>query len=231
MAKIGQFRAVLGEATGIVRRSGGWMIGAGVAVTLTYLAADILIPDPYLLMAYGVLGFFAIYLQLLLTARMLSVSGLGDYQFNPGTPTNGRFASAFLLSLLTLVAIFAGLLLLVIPGLVLLARWGVCFPVLLAERATVGESLGRSWRMTGGHWEVATLVMIVILILSVPAWVSQYLLYPEYGMPTLPVAVLTNALFSLAWVLTWLFSAAFYVWIRQAEAKQDDLAIDRSLIA
>ena len=231
MTEIGHFGAVLGEAARIARRSSGWMIGTAVAVTLTYLAADMLVPDPYLIVAYGVLGFFAIYLQLLLMAHMLSVSGLADYQFNPKTPTDGRFASAFLLSLLTAVAIFAGLILLVIPGLILLARWGVCFPVLLAERATVNESLGRSWRMTGRRWKVATLVMIVILFLSVPAFVSVHLLYPTYGTPTFAAALLTNVLFSLAWVLSWLMSAAFYVWMRQAEAAHDNLANDRSLTA
>ena len=223
-----RFGSVIGEAATIARRSSGWLVFAAIVLTVTYMAADVLVPPPRLAAAYGALGFMSLYLELLLTARMLSVSGLADYRFDPRAPTDGRYASAFLLSLMTVLGIAVGLILLVIPGLVLLARWSICFVILLAERATVSESLNRSWRMTGRHWRVATLVTTAVILMWLWSFIAAFLLYPDYDPPALGDALLVNVLSGLARVGTWLLSVAFYVWMRRADAGQGELADDRS---
>jgi hypothetical protein len=81
-------------------------------------------------------------------------------------------------TILSSLGIAVGLALLVIPGLVLLTRWSVVFPVLVNERS-VGLGLERSWQLVRGRSWVAfwatlvpTLVLIsfVLAILFLDGW-------------------------------------------------------------
>jgi len=71
-------------------------------------------------------------------------------------------------SFLTGIGIGGGLLLLIVPGLYLLAVWAVVAPVVVIERRKVTEALGRSRQLVrGSGWPVLGAVMVGFLIAAV----------------------------------------------------------------
>src|SRR4051794_38268950 len=68
-------------------------------------------------------------------------------------------------SFLTGIGIGGGLLLLIVPGLYLLAVWAVVAPVVVIERRKVTDALGRSRQLVrGSGWPVLGAVMVGFLI-------------------------------------------------------------------
>ena len=194
-----------------------------LTLTIPYLLADLMFEPELIMLAYLVLGLISLYLQLLLTSAALSCA-LPDYKFDPQKPTRGRFPSIFLLSLISLLAVAAGLLLLVVPGLILLARWSVSAPILLAEDLSVMDSLRRSWELTRPHWKQALIIALLCLALFVPA-IFASLQYPDFGSPSLGLALATNGLFATASVLGWLLVTALYVLIIPAASPEGRSAL------
>jgi hypothetical protein len=84
-----------------------------------------------------------LYLQLLATFRTLRRAGLAP----PGFATEGRFASAFLGSLLYMLGVIGGLVLLVVPGVLLIGLWSLWLPAFAAEELRPIDALSRSWRL------------------------------------------------------------------------------------
>jgi hypothetical protein len=65
------------------------------------------------------------------------------------------------------LGIAAGLVLLVVPGLILLTRWIFIVPVIVLEKKSAGESFGRSWQLVkGSSWPVLWLILLTILVLA-----------------------------------------------------------------
>jgi hypothetical protein len=66
------------------------------------------------------------------------------------------------------LGVTGGLLLLVVPGLILLAYWAVVAPVILLERRRVFDAFGRSRQLVRGvGWSVFWVILIAFLIASV----------------------------------------------------------------
>lgn len=65
--------------------------------------------------------------------------------------------------LLIAIGVVAGLFLLIIPGLVLLAAWSLAAPAVVLEKRAVIESLGRSWRLVKSDL-LRVLAIVVITI-------------------------------------------------------------------
>ena len=188
-----------------------------VFLVFAYAAAELTLVWEVLGLAYFVLGLISLYLQLFLTAAALSFA-LPGYRFDRSNPTKGRLPSMFLLSVLWLFGVTGGLLLLIIPGLILLARWNLSAPVLLAEDSTAARSLGRSWELTRRHWKVTTATLVIGLAPLVPAFAID-LQYPDDGPPTIAMALASNMLFATASVLSWLLMCALYALITSPERK------------
>jgi hypothetical protein len=72
-------------------------------------------------------------------------------------------------SILAGIAIWIGLLLLIVPGLVLMTIWAVIIPVIVIERSGALDSFGRSQQLVRGHgWHVfGTLVLVFVIQLAV----------------------------------------------------------------
>jgi hypothetical protein len=72
-------------------------------------------------------------------------------------------------SILAVIAIWIGLLLLIVPGLVLMTIWAVIIPVIIIERSGALDSFGRSQQLVRGHgWHVfGTLVLVFVIQLAV----------------------------------------------------------------
>lgn len=73
----------------------------------------------------------------------------------------------FALSVLTGLAVMAGLILFVIPGLYVIGRLAVGQAVLVGERRGIGDSLKRAWDLSGDHaWRIlgfAALLLIAVI--------------------------------------------------------------------
>ena len=81
---------------------------------------------------------------------------------NRVSPRVGRLGVAGILAVLGVVA---GLLLLIVPGLVLLTWWILIAPVIVLERRGVIEAFGRSRELVRGHgWNVFGTIVIGVLI-------------------------------------------------------------------
>lgn len=96
-------------------------------------------------------------LGFVLTSQVLIRSGQC-----PDGLRNG-FGTYFGISLLSGLAIFVGLLLVVLPGLLLLIRWAPAFGYGLAKAESSTDALGQAWRATGPHW------LPIAIALSIPS--------------------------------------------------------------
>jgi hypothetical protein len=169
--------------------------------------------------ANSMMGLVDLYLQLLLTATLLGARSLLPARHDPSRPTLGRYPAAFGLSQIYLISVLARLALLVVPGLVLVARWSVSLPALVSEDIGIIESLRRSWRLTARDWLVPLLLHTFMIVALVAASGLAVLLYPPFEPAPFPLALLVNLLGSLALVTLWLAIAAFYVRLRARAAE------------
>lgn len=105
---------------------------------------------------------------------------------------------AIVMSIVMGIAYVVGLMLLVIPGLVLLALWAVAMPVLVRERLGVFESLGRSAELSeGARWAILLLVLLAIVASMVIAGVFEGIAEMVGGYPGLGLSAIGTALSSV----------------------------------
>jgi hypothetical protein len=157
-------------------------------------------------------GLLNLYLQLFATARALDLMGAMPADWRRADATEGRFPSAFLASFLSVLAILLGLALLIVPGIVLMALWGVWMPALLAERLGATEALRRSWRLVRPHpGRVVALLGVSStgLLLVVSSGVAPVVVWGDTALPAADWAIEPLlALWTIASAVLW---AAAYV--------------------
>jgi hypothetical protein len=74
----------------------------------------------------------------------------------------------FLIGLLMVLGIFAGTLLLIVPGMILVMMWSVAIPACVVERTGVFGAFSRSRELTRGHrWAIFGLYIAFILFMIV----------------------------------------------------------------
>lgn len=99
-----------------------------------------------------------------LFAGTLYLIGLSDDHTAPGAAfaiAINRYLALFLLTVISTLGIFAGLFLLILPGIALAVLWSVAFPILIAEQAHPIEALGASFtRLKSRFWPVFGLLAI-----------------------------------------------------------------------
>jgi hypothetical protein len=103
------------------------------------------------------------------------------------------------------LGVFAGMILLIIPGLYLLTQWAVAAPVVVIERRSAVEALGRSRALVRGHgWQVfgvlLVTIVIVLIISSVLVTIAQGISRTDvsYVISNLVSGVITAPFFALA---------------------------------
>lgn len=151
-------------------------------------------------------------MQYWLTAGLLDDLGLRL----AGKP---RFLAFFLTSALTWLGIFAGLVLGLVPGLILLAGWWVATVALIAGEGNVVGSIAYSWRVTRGLRGdilgtgiamlapfVVGLGLLYLILLQVPA---------EQEAFALVVVGLLELVLSFGFVVAWHSAIAVYVLTRR----------------
>ena len=75
------------------------------------------------------------------------------------------FMTFFGLSLLSGIAVSIGMILLIIPGLFLIARWSIAQPLVVARGDGVMQAFGESWERTRGNEFQILIAMLALLIL------------------------------------------------------------------
>ena len=94
----------------------------------------------------------------LLVETMLKRTGLMSY-------TGDRRILAFVgMSLLSALGVAGGFILLIIPGLIFMARWTVAGPLLIGKGERITAALGKSWQMTKGHEFPIIVALLLIMI-------------------------------------------------------------------
>ena len=153
--------------------------------------------------------------QFIVTSRAARRAGVMRAE---GVP--GRAASYVLLGIVSGLAIAIGFVLLVLPGLYLLARWSIAVPHVIVRGATMREAMRRSWQQTRDIVPptCAALVLvgsglIVSLILDgIPATASG-------PAPLMPSLVSNLAAFA-SMLLTWFLALAIYTLVTREEPQE-----------
>jgi hypothetical protein len=77
-----------------------------------------------------------------------------------------RFGSVLLVSILVGLAVFVGLILLIIPGIIFAIMFSVSVPALVVENRKGTEAMSRSWNLVKGHFWHALVVLLVAGIIT-----------------------------------------------------------------
>lgn len=202
---------VLGDAFDLALRhrlaasfSGAILFGGGIVIDLS------LSPDLSAAMQF-LLSFVALYIQLLLVCIALRGLDLLPPGADPRRPTLGRFPAAFVLAFISGLGIFAGLVLLVLPGLVLWMRWFAALPALVAEDRRAGSALRRSWELTAGRpLPLVAIGAILLSLLAVQMGAMVYA-YPVFGLPPFWAAALFNLFWTVGTIAAAFLSVGLYV--------------------
>lgn len=141
--------------------------------------------------------------QFALVSALMRGAGLHRAWAQPG-----RVASYVGLGIVTGLAIFAGLMLLILPGLYLYARWIVTTPLVVGEGARMGEAMARSWRRTARAGVPIAAALALVNLPFVASMVVMLYLYPAYGPAPLGVALLSNMLFFASSIASWYLAVA-----------------------
>ena len=100
-----------------------------------------------------------------------------------------RFGSVLLVTVIVGLVVVAGLLLLIIPGLIFLVFLSVSVPALVIEDRRGREALRRSWNLVSGHfWHAVGVILVAAIIASI-------------------VTSLISAIGGDNWFVRWIFSA------------------------
>lgn len=124
---------------------------------------------------------------------------------------------------LAAIGIIAGLILLVVPGLVLLTWWVLIIPAIVLEGRSAGESFGRSRELVRGHgWNVFGVIVLTILVLIGFRIALDIVLFPlanaiQSFLTELIVGTIATPFAVLAWTL-------LYFRLRDAKEPQSEPA-------
>jgi len=220
MRSAGAFLAATLRDAGVATRAEWRLLAILVAVgSAPGLAGLALLPPDRWQGPAAVSGLLVLYLQLLATARTLHVLGAMPADYARADATERRYPSAFLGSLLYLLAAAAGLVLLVVPGLAAYVLLGLWMPALLAGRLGVVDAFRRSWALARpalsgmalvalaqgavfvAGFALASAPLLLLILGDAPAWfgpLSDILIEPAATAVQLGGAVIWAAAYARA---------------------------------
>lgn len=151
---------------------------------------------------------FMLALQYWLTRTLLADLGYGLSE----RPRGFAFVG---LSMVTGLGIVLGFVLLIAPGLILLARWSVSLPWLLSGDEGVFESMRRSWDQTADHVLPVVAVFLIIYLPGLAVYGGGGWVLEASGSPFLVAAAMNWAL-SLSQVVAWVVSVAIFALLNES---------------
>ena len=189
---------------------------------IALIATGVLVDQLSVEYAVGMSISFALVLyygQSVITRRHLSSQNMISAEAASKTRLFSIFGNSILFSL----AVALGLIMLIIPGIYLAARWWTSVPAMLSGEVSAMEGLGRSWDMTNEHFLA---IGYVILILATPALISiPFYLYgsDENGDILVSLSLLNNALSSISYILLWLSSSVTYIMLKGGRSRLNEI--------
>nr|WP_166174855.1 glycerophosphoryl diester phosphodiesterase membrane domain-containing protein [Altererythrobacter segetis] len=169
--------AIIDKTLGVLERTAGPALAYFAALTaidcaITYFTLSMIAPLQAL--AIGLLkmvvGIVAGYLLLDAMVRKTGLrSGKGE----------DTFLTFFGLSLLSGFAVLVGLILLIIPGLFLIARWSIAQPLVVARGDGVMQAFGESWERTRGNEFQILMAMLALLALFIAIAIAGAALFEK----------------------------------------------------
>ena len=120
-----------------------------------------------------------------------------------------RLNTLTLAGLLASAAIFIGLLLLIVPGLILITIWLLIVPAIMLEGRGVFESFGRSRELVRGHgWNVFGVIVFtvaIVLAISIGVEILERAIDSAWASLFLDIAhqTVTAPFLALAWTITY----------------------------
>lgn len=149
-------------------------------------------------------GIIAIFAQYAVTRGALRSAGLLRADGKAGR------AGAFVLTLiLTGLGIALGLVLLILPGIYLWARWSIVAPLIIGDGMGSNEAMGESWSRTQS---IVAPISAALLLLNVPLllFVGTLFFYSDSGPMPLGLALFSNLLVYAAQTFTWHAAVAIH---------------------
>jgi len=101
------------------------------------------------------------------------------------------------LSVLYILGVYAGLIAVVIPGLVVMARWSIAQPMLVARGGGVVATLGESWERTSGAEFQILGAMLALLILPIAILITCSVLFKPEDLVGIAVSQLATSALSI----------------------------------
>ncbi len=164
-------QGVLNEAWQLYRRYAGHFLPIAFVI---YLVTAVIVALLSLAGAAGVAVGGILHLAAIFLIQAALVTAVQDIRDGRVDLDFGQTISAALryllpvaaASILSAIGITAGLVLLIVPGLILLTFWSLIVPAIIIGQAGVFESFSRSWRTVRGYaWNVFGTYVLVFLIL------------------------------------------------------------------
>ena len=203
---------IITRAVRLANADGFYVLLTFLLMTVPYVWADLMMSDNDALLTSGLITLASLVPQILLTERALMREGLIKV---PRSENRGYFARAFGQSLLAGLGFLIGLALLIIPGLILMARWSIALPLLIAGDRGATEALRESWDMTEGYFN---LCLSTLLLIWVPAIILTVgLIFAGQYLPALVNSILFETLTSGAVLLMWFVAVALYQTISEPQ--------------
>jgi uncharacterized membrane protein len=194
------------ESSDLLRETAGPVVLAFAVLTGSYVAFDMIVPADAQLGLQSALSIVGIVVAYALTRALLTAAGANAAQ---------RVGGYIGLGILTGIGIALGLLLLIVPGLILAARWTIAAPILLAEDATIGDAMSRSWAATAAHWGK---LLVAQLLVAAPLFAGMAVTIlttsEENVAPTIIASIASNALLGVYSIGTVVLSVAAYRLLR-----------------
>jgi uncharacterized membrane protein len=140
--------------------------------------------------------------QIAVTSAALRRAGFGG-------ATRSRMMGMMGVSLLSTAGILLGLVLLIVPGLFVAARWAIAVPIMLEEDAGPGEALRTSWERTQG--QVPTIFAALAAIYGPTyAGLIGFGILTEDAVLSVGQSVCFNLGMELGFVIGWHAAVAIY---------------------
>lgn len=111
-----------------------------------------------------------------------------------------RFWAIVGLAILTVLGIWAGMILLIVPGIMFALRWSVALPACVVEGLSPLASMKRSAELTKGHrWKLFGVFLLLVIVSWIVGWLIGFVL----RLTGLVIANIGSVIWTAAWTAFW----------------------------
>lgn len=170
---------VLAQTAGVLPAVAPYLLVLATAVPLLLLGRSFVPRESSALLSGAI--FIVNVLAMLITCNLTWQSLSQEPRDLKKAASTRRFSALLGTALLQSLLTFLGLLLLIVPGLILMARWCLAIPASLFEECSGSTALERSSNLTAGHrWQLAALAIPLYLVPLSASLVGVFVLHDPW---------------------------------------------------